>query len=196
MLFEYIRSLTIPFENIETYIPEKGKILDAGCGHGIFTRIMAENSPNRKILGIDPSEKKIGIAKSRNKIPNVTFKKAYLAELSEKFDCIVILDVLYLLPEKEKLKILKKAFNLLNPKGKMILAINGKGNGVIYKMLEAEEWIMTKALKITHTDYNQVYFESREFCQKALSQIGFKNIKEKKLSSLLPYPHILFVAEK
>ena len=196
MLFEHIRSLTIPFEKIEAYIPKKGKILDVGCGHGIFTKIMAEKSSTRNVLGIDPSERKINIAKSRTKMPNVSFKKAYLSKLWEKFDSIVILDVLYLLPEKEKIKILKKAYDLLKPKGKLVLAINGTGGGIVYGLLEVEEWLMTKLLKATHSDYKRVYFETESFCQKVLTKIGFKIKIKTKLSSILPYPHILFLAQK
>src|SRR3989344_3834046 len=110
MVFEFIRQLTCNFSAIEKYIPEKGTILDVGCGHGILSDFLVEKSPAREVLGIDPSAKKIALAKKKfRNSHNPTFRKAYLSEIKGKFTAVILVDVLYLLPPREKLKMLKVA---------------------------------------------------------------------------------------
>ncbi len=48
-------------------------VLDLGCGVGYYTKLMGSNGA--KVMGIDPSEKYIGLAQ-REAPPNVTFKQS------------------------------------------------------------------------------------------------------------------------
>ena len=47
-MYELIRRLLCPFEDLAKFLPSEGKILDVGCGHGIFARVLAKNHPERK----------------------------------------------------------------------------------------------------------------------------------------------------
>ncbi len=60
----------------------------------------------------------------------------------------------------------------------------------------AEEYIMTRILKMTHTDYKNINFESVEYCQNVLKRAGFSKVWSVELKSILPYPHTLLAAEK
>ena len=197
MIFEFIRKLTCNFEEIEKYIPKKGNVIDIGCGHGIFSRMLSEKSSSRKVYGIDPSPEKIKLAIKNNiGIKNLQFKNAYLDKIRIKFNTAVVIDIIYLLPMKEKGKFLKNIAGVLTKNGELILVINGTEPNWVHKLLVFQEGIMHRLLKITFSDYNNTYFENKSETVMLLKNSGFKVLKIKKIKSILPYPHILFVAKK
>lgn len=194
-IFIFLRSFIFPFHKLENYIPKEGKIIDIGCGHGVMSILLAKASQKRKVLGIDPDQEKIRVAKKLGQgIKNLTFKAVYLRQIKRKFDAAVIVDVLYLLPDKEKLEILKEARRRLKKNGKLILKETSKEPGWFYWLLVAQELLMVKVLQLTHSDYGQIFILGREDYKKFLQKAGFKVEKTEKIKGLLPYPHILFVA--
>lgn len=80
--------------------PEGSKILEAGCGVGAQTILLAKSSPDSQIVSIDISENSIGLAKSllkKESISNVEFHVADLFNLpfeDESFDHIFVCFVL------------------------------------------------------------------------------------------------------
>jgi 2-polyprenyl-3-methyl-5-hydroxy-6-metoxy-1,4-benzoquinol methylase len=88
-------------------VPEtSGKlILDAGCGSGYKSLILAEANPGAKIVGIDLSEKSVELARQRleyHGFSQVEFHAISIEELPKlglEFDYINCDEVLYLLPD-------------------------------------------------------------------------------------------------
>lgn len=87
-------------------IDTKGKvILDAGCGSGYKSLVLAEANPSAKIVGIDISEASVKLAEQRlqyHGVENTEFHVGFLEDLPElgmEFDYINCDDVLYLLPD-------------------------------------------------------------------------------------------------
>jgi len=192
-----IRSLICPFDQIEPFVPRQGKILDFGCGHGIFSALLVKKSLNRKVLGIDPSEHKIKLAqKHYNGIKNLQFKKAYLKDVKRvKYDCIVIIDVLYLLSNKAKLKTLNLAKKLLNKNGVLILKTISHNPKWLFTLVKLEEKLMVKILKYTYSDTLGLYFLSEEKYQQLLNKAGFTIIDERLIQGI-PYRQQLIIAKK
>lgn len=77
-----------------------GKVLEAGCGVGAQTRILAKNSPEADITSIDISEESISKAKrlvESERIQNVSFHQASILDMlfpDESFDHVFICFVL------------------------------------------------------------------------------------------------------
>lgn len=198
-MYEFIRNLFCPFEEIEDFVPQEGLILDVGCGHGILARLMAKKSKERKILAIDPSSHKITVAKNKNKYGNIKFKNIYLEDLQpkNKFDCLTIIDVLYLLPDKEKINVLKKAKSLLKKKGTLILKEVNTNPRWMLTLSTLEEKIIINLLNYTHSDYRQTYISTPQKLKEFIKKSGFKLIKTKEFYGKIGYPsHIMFIAEK
>ncbi|MDE5076895.1 MAG: class I SAM-dependent methyltransferase, partial [Trichodesmium sp. St2_bin6] len=87
-------------------IETKGKmILDAACGSGYKSLVLAEANPGAKIVGIDISEKSVELARQRlqyHGFDNAEFHVLSIEELpslSLKFDYINNDEALYLLPD-------------------------------------------------------------------------------------------------
>lgn len=197
MLFESIRKLTIPFNQIIKYVPDRGKILDVGCGHGIFSRMIAQDYPRTKVLGIDPSNYKIEIAKSKSKnIPNLNHKRSYLKDIQGKFDCIVITDVLYLMLVKEKITTLKACYKLLKKDGLLIICELDNKPNLMFLMSYLEEIVMVKIVKYTYSDSRRVSFLDTKSHLKILKEAGFKIISHKNIKPVLPYNRIVYIAKR
>lgn len=195
-MYEFIRNILCPFEKIEKYVPRAGKILDVGCGHGILARLMAKK-PKRNILAVDPSKDKILIAKKSTSNKNLKFENKYIKDVRGKFDCVTVVDVLYLLPKRKKLNFLNEAYRLLKKNGVLVIKeVNTKPEWMLW-LSSLEESIVVKLLKYTHTDYKKIYLDSPDVTRSLIRSSGFKLRTEESFFGRLGYPsHILFVATK
>ena len=94
------------------------KVLDVGCGTGLFAYSVAKAGA-KHVLGIDFSLEAINLAKENHKHKNLNFEHKDAKNISEKFDVIVSVGTLEHMDDPlMTLKILKKH---LNPKGKIII---------------------------------------------------------------------------
>ena len=103
----YIHNLVTPYYlRNQKVIETEGKvILDAGCGSGYKSLILAEANPGARIVGIDLSEESVKLARERleyHGFRNVEFHALSIENLPSlglEFDFINNDEVLYLLPD-------------------------------------------------------------------------------------------------
>lgn len=71
------------------------RVLDIGCGNGLFTNVVRENGSDVMISGIDVSE--VAINEARKNYPGMSFFNIDLLDLisRNRYDIIICLDVLY-----------------------------------------------------------------------------------------------------
>jgi ubiquinone/menaquinone biosynthesis C-methylase UbiE len=105
----------------DTIYPPGAKVLEAGCGIGAQTVILAKNNPEAEITSVDISQESLEKARenvARNGITNVKFLQANIFSLpfeDESFDHIFVCFVLeHLQNPEEALKSLRK---VLKPGG-------------------------------------------------------------------------------
>ena len=196
-LHSFIRSLIISPKLIEKYIPQSGHILDIGCGYGVISHHLATTSSKRHILGIDPSLIKINRARATYQRPNLSFKVAYAQNQIGKFQAIVIVNVLYLLPPKEKARLIYQARRLLAPDGKLILVVfNNQKSKLIAALVAFEEKVAVHLLHQTFTKYPKLYFTSPAECSQILLTQKMKIIHQVETRGLIPYHQTVFIAKK
>ncbi len=119
----FIHNLVTPYYLInQKPINTEGKvILDAGCGSGYKSLVLAEANPGAKIVGIDLSEESVNKASERLKhhgFENVEFHVLSIYDLPKlgmEFDYINNDEVLYLIPDV--VKGLKAMQSVLKPQG-------------------------------------------------------------------------------
>jgi ubiquinone/menaquinone biosynthesis C-methylase UbiE len=119
----YIHSLVTSFYlRDQKVVDTKGKvILDAGCGSGYKSLVLAEANLGAKVVGVDISAESIKLAEQRLKhhgFDNAEFIVASIEELPSlgyQFDYINCDELLYLFPEPETA--LKSMQSVLKPDG-------------------------------------------------------------------------------
>lgn len=112
----------------DSLFPENSLVLEAGCGVGAQTKIIAPKNPDCRFIAVDLSEESLKEAEflvTSLGINNVTFKQADIYQLpfeNETFDCLIICFVLEHLPDPvQALHELKRVLK----KGGTIMVIEG-----------------------------------------------------------------------
>ena len=120
----------------DTRYPAQSRVLEAGCGTGAQTVILAKNSPAAEITSIDISPESVRRAKERARaegIGNVTFKAADLFSLPfapASFDHVFVCFVLEHLPDPGRaLAVLKK---LVKPGGTITVIEGDHGSAYFH----------------------------------------------------------------
>ena len=126
------------------------------------------------------------------KLPNVRFRQGTIDDVADgPLDAITILDVLYLLPVPEKLKILRRCHQLLGSDGKLVLKTNDTHPAWKYRWAWLQEVAMTR-IGLTMGE-EALYFVSCKKTVQILKEAEFSRVEVVHLPFLLPYPHTLFL---
>ncbi len=120
-----VRWWTAPFPTIESAVPSSGRILEIGCGHGLFCTYLALAEPAREVVGVDIDAAKIDQAKQVAKgLTGVRLSFDVGKSGTVKtgpWDAIAIVDMLYLLPAAEQRALLSAAVEQLAPGGVLLV---------------------------------------------------------------------------
>ncbi len=108
------------------------KVLEAGCGIGAQTRILAKNNPEADITSIDISEESISKAKQlgeREKLPNVTFHRASILDMPFSDECFDHVFVCFVLEHLDHPPLaLSEIKRVLKPNGSITLIEGDHGS--------------------------------------------------------------------
>lgn len=153
------------------YIKPKMKVLDAGCGSGIFSIYLALKGC--EVTGIDGSEKMIELCNHQifeNKV-QVTFHQALLPfeniDAYVKQDVIICSSVLEYIVDYEL--VIKQFVQILNPKGLLIISMPNQDSW--YRKME--KYIFKFTGKPPSYQYIQ-HIEKEKAFTKRLSMFGFE----------------------
>lgn len=193
----FIRFHTLPLEKIADFVPKRGKILELGCGYGVVSNYLSITSPDREIFGIDISPKKIREAQKTVKTKkNIKFGLSDISNpdiYKTKYNCIIILDVLYLIAFEKWGTILKNCYNALEDGGVLILKEQGKEPMWKYYWNLFQEFLAVRVFKIT--EGSGFTFPDEDTIKDLIKNIGF-SLDSLKLDKGYLHPHILFVCRK
>lgn len=186
------RHLLCPMRAVAREVPATGRVLDVGCGHGLFANLLALGSSRREVTGVDPDPDKLAVARrSGQALPNVRYVQGVAADISDgPYDCITILDVLYLLPDEPAAALLAHCRRLLAPGGVLLLKTNDTRPAWKFFVVRMEEELMVKMLRFTYG--GQVHFRSSAHYRDLLRRAGFA-AQVSKIDGFRPVPHRLFV---
>lgn len=111
------------FDEIISRVPREGKIYDLGCGYGYLAHMLAMQSYDRHVIGLDYDEEKVQVAdNTHNQGKNVAFAQADLTQFTpEAADCFIIKDVLHYFPASEQEALLRRCGEKLNAGGTIII---------------------------------------------------------------------------
>lgn len=117
------RPWILPFEAIDRSLPQRGLIVDVGCGYGVLANLLALSAPDRFVLGIDRDPERIAVArKTVGARSNLAFLVADALHVPcAAWDGIVLTDFLHHLPLSEQDRFLAEARGRLRPGGVMAI---------------------------------------------------------------------------
>ena len=121
-----VRWATCPMRAVATTVPPTGRVLEVGCGHGLLSNHLALVSGDRQVLGIDVDAPKIAAANAAARRaghhPRCRFEVAAPGELPDgPWDCVAIVDVLYLLGADVQRELLLSCAGRLAPGGVLVV---------------------------------------------------------------------------
>jgi len=192
-LYSKIRFLILRqsfLDEIGQYLPRNGRVLDLGCGFGLFSLYFALRKPTCQITGVDLSEHRIRQAREsaeKLSLTNVTYHvgNALDGQYGERFDVIYMLDLVHHLPAEKVPAFFEQSRALLNPDG--ILLVKDVADRPRYKML------FTLLLDRLMVGREPIHYWPPAQLSGQLEDLGF-SVKTHRMTDFLPYPHILYIA--
>jgi ubiquinone/menaquinone biosynthesis C-methylase UbiE len=160
----------------------------------LFLLSHESQAPSGTYVGIDPAEDKINNA--RRALDGLAeFKVGEVMSLpTEAYDCVSIMDVLYLMPRRDWPELLGHAVRVLRKGGRLI--VKEVVDRPCWKrwVTYLEELVAIKLLRMTKGQ--SPHFESLETYQAAIEQAGAEVIRVQPVGAWRPAAHCLFVARK
>jgi SAM-dependent methyltransferase len=104
------------------FIPANGKILDLGCGPGLYTKRFSDMGYD--VTGIDYSKRSIAYAKSQDTKTEYLYKNYLEIDFTDTFNAVTLIycDYAALLPD-ERQTLVQKVYKALKPGGLFILDV-------------------------------------------------------------------------
>jgi 2-polyprenyl-3-methyl-5-hydroxy-6-metoxy-1,4-benzoquinol methylase len=178
---------------MDLLLTDEGRILDVGCGFGLFAAYFGQTQPRRRIVGVDPDARRVGIARhvaERLGLEEHRFVVGDVrdAELDGPFDAAYVLDVMHHLPKDDQRRVLERLRDVLVPGGMLLV-----------KDITTEPragLLFTEALDRLMVGPNEPlsYRHHREWSE-MLRDLGF-HVRMVRVPDVLPYPHVVIAATK
>jgi 2-polyprenyl-3-methyl-5-hydroxy-6-metoxy-1,4-benzoquinol methylase len=189
-----IRWRLCPMQRLAGVVPQQGIIVDLGCGHGLFTQLLACDSENRSVIGIDLDAHKITVAQQLA-LPTLQFIVGDIAACElPAAQAVTILDVFYLIPYAAQEQLLGVCAAKLAADGVIILKDMAEKPRWKVWLNQLEETLAVRILNITLGE-SHFYFRPRAEWQAVFHRLGFE-VETIPLDRGYYHPHVVFIARK
>lgn len=195
----YLRlKLTIcPLLEVETYVPAVGRVVDLGCGNGLFASLLLLGSEARRVTGYDLDPSKLRTAarlKRDNGWQRAEFHEADIVRTDiPPADVITLIDVLYLIPRSDQETVLRRCARALPPGGTLIVKEMDTRPRWKYAWNYFQETVSVRLVGFTLG--KKFFFRPREEFETLLRSLGF-SVDTVRLDRRQVHPHILYVCRK
>jgi 2-polyprenyl-3-methyl-5-hydroxy-6-metoxy-1,4-benzoquinol methylase len=178
---------------MDLLLPDEGRILDVGCGFGLFAAYFGQTHPRREIVGIDPNARRIAMAERVARsldLPRHTFIAGDVrdAKLEGRFDAVYVLDVMHHIPADAQRGVLTRLHDLLVPGGVLVM-----------KDITTEphhQLLFTEALDRLMVGWSEpLAYRHHRAWGELLTDIGFR-VRIVRVPDIFPYPHVVISAHK
>jgi 2-polyprenyl-3-methyl-5-hydroxy-6-metoxy-1,4-benzoquinol methylase len=186
-----------PLLAVEPHVPLRGRVVDLGCGNGLFAALMNLGSAERRVTGYDLDPKKIRVAedlKEANAWTNLDFRLGnIITQDYPQADVFTLIDVLYLIPVSDQNAVLRRCARALPPGGLLLIKDMDTRPRWKYAWNFFQETLAVKVVGFTLG--SRFHFRSCPDFLTVLSSLGFE-------TTVVPldrgtwYPHILYLCRK
>lgn len=180
---------------MDLLLTDEGRILDVGCGFGLFAAYFGQTHPHRRIVGVDPDARRIGIARRVAERVGTREHRFIVGDVRDAaiesegpFEAAYVLDVMHHLPKDDQRRVLERLRDVLVPGGMLVV-----------KDITTEPafgLFFTEALDRLMVGWREplAYRHHHEWGE-MLGDLGFK-VRMVRVPDVLPYPHVVIAATK
>lgn len=197
-LFLALRRWLTPYPRMLRHLPQSGRLVDLGCGHGLLALMAALDAPGREVLGIDHDPERIQLAtQAGTGVPNLRFRCGDFSPAgwgSDPLRAITLIDVMHYFDPEAQLEIFRQAHDRLEKGGTLLVReVDPQGKGLASSFNKLYERLAT-GIGFTKSERDSLHFRSPEGWMEALRGAGFKVSRERCSSAL--FADILYVCER
>jgi 2-polyprenyl-3-methyl-5-hydroxy-6-metoxy-1,4-benzoquinol methylase len=171
---------------MDALLPARGRILEVGCGYGLFAGYFAARGERREVLGVDRDERRIALASRMAEALGLParFAVSDVRQLpaAERFDAAYALDVLHHVPAEHHLGVLRDVRERLAPGGTFLV----KEIATTPRLGLAFTWALDRVM----APQDQLSYRSPDEWLALLAEAGFR-ARAQRIPDVLPYPHVL-----
>lgn len=183
------------YKQFHELLPAEGKLLDIGCGYGFMSYMLNFTGPQRQITALDYDEEKVLTAQHCfSKNDRINFVHADILGFHfEKYDGIVISDVLHYLQPDDQRTVINRCIESLQPNGILIIRDGDADLAERHKGTKLTEYFSTRFFGFNKTKESGLSFLSGTFIKNIATENGleFYTIDNTKRTS-----NIIFVMKK
>ncbi len=178
---------------MDLLLTDEGRILDVGCGFGLFAAYFGQTQPGRRIVGVDPDARRIGLAQKVAARLGLTQHSFHVGDVRDAhiegpFDAAYVLDVMHHIPEDQQRAVLVHLRDLLVPGGVLLIKD--------ITTEPASHLLFTELLDRAMVGWNEpLAYRHHRAWGEMLSELGFK-VRMVRVPDVLPYPHVVIAATK
>jgi SAM-dependent methyltransferase len=190
-----VRWLTCPFPPIVDVLPSEGRVLEVGCGHGLFSGYLARRSPRLQVLGVDIDADKIAVAGAAEPVDHGRLRFAVADSGSVPdgpWDAVVLVDVLYLLDAADQRSLLESCAKVLAPGGLLVVKDMDTRPRWKARWNAAQEALSVRVLGITAGSREFTFVDPGERAR-WLVDAGLDDVRARRLDRGRIHPHHVLV---
>jgi SAM-dependent methyltransferase len=179
-------------DEIGQYLPARGRVLDLGCGFGLFSLYYARVRPGLALQGLDKNARRIAIARraaGRLGLDNARYEVGDVMDFraGETVDAAYMLDIVHHIPAAAVRPLLEQIAKILPPGRRLV--IKDVDRRPAYK-----RWFTHALDKLMDPRAPVSYWDAAEL-QGLLEDVGFA-VHRHLMVDVLPYPHVLYICER
>ena len=179
-------------DEIGQYLPAQGRVLDLGCGFGLFSLYYAATRPGLQIEGFDLNPRRIDMARAaagRLGLRNVRHEVGNVMDFrgGRHFAAAYMLDIVHHVPADTVRPLLEQVAKTLPAGGRLL--VKDVDRQPAYK-----RWF-THALDRVMDPRTPVTYWAAEDLQALLEDVGFE-VHRHLMVDVLPYPHVLYIGRR
>lgn len=141
----------------------RGRLLEVGCGEGLFLRSLARDNPGLRLYGIDRSEERIRQAAGMQALVADGLRLPFSAAA---FDCVVCVNVLFNLSGAEQvLGMLREAARVCRPQGTIVFDVRNRAHPLLRLKYRLAGWYDETVRDLPLKTYSLE--QIRSFCSRA-----------------------------
>ena len=144
----------------KTSFRDGATILDAGCGSGVVSAVVAKAHPNLNVIGLDGNPDAVAFCEQQwGHLRNVKFIRGEIDHLeafeTTSLDCIIFLEVIEHITEEQAQEVLSSFYRMLKPAGQLIISTPNRKS--MWQLIEGTMDLLRLSPRMKDAQHEKLY---------------------------------------